>query len=46
VRWASALLAWIVAGAAIAQTDYPARAVRIVVPSLPGGGTDIVARAG
>jgi len=44
VRWASALLAWIVAGAAIAQTDYPARAVRIVVPSLPGGGTDIVAR--
>jgi len=44
VRWASVLLAWIVAGAAIAQTDYPARAVRIVVPSLPGGGTDIVAR--
>jgi tripartite-type tricarboxylate transporter receptor subunit TctC len=35
---------WIVAGAAIAQSDYPARAVRIVVPSLPGGGTDIVAR--
>jgi len=44
VRWASVLLAWIVAGAAIAQSDYPARAVRIVVPSLPGGGTDIVAR--
>jgi len=43
VRWASVLLAWI-AGAAIAQSDYPARAVRIVVPSLPGGGTDIVAR--
>ena len=44
MRWASALLAWIVAGAAIAQTDSPARAVRIVVPSRPGGGTDIVAR--
>ena len=44
MRWASVLLVWIVAGAAIAQSDYPARAVRIVVPSLPGGGTDIVAR--
>ena len=44
MRWASVLLAWVVAGAAIAQSDYPARTVRIVVPSLPGGGTDIVAR--
>jgi len=30
--------------AACAQADYPNRTVRIVVPSQPGGGTDIVAR--
>jgi len=43
VRWARFFLVlWTVS--AFAQVDYPSRAVRIVVPSPPGGGTDIVGR--
>jgi tripartite-type tricarboxylate transporter receptor subunit TctC len=42
MRWASLVLVfW--ACAALAQ-DYPSRPVRIIVPSPPAGGTDIVGR--
>lgn len=43
-RIACAALAVVAAGAAVAQGSYPAKPVRLVVPSSAGGGTDIVAR--
>ena len=45
-----ALLCGLLAGyaawpaAVYAQADYPRKAVRLIVPSAPGGGTDLVAR--
>ena len=43
--WARALLvAFAFLGNANAQSDYPARPVKVIVPSPPGGGTDILAR--
>jgi tripartite-type tricarboxylate transporter receptor subunit TctC len=44
MRWVSALVLCLLAGQAAAQADYPSRPVRIIVPSPPSGGTDIVAR--
>jgi len=44
MRWASALALALAIGSAAAQSDYPVRPVRIIVPSPPSGGTDIVAR--
>src|SRR3954470_20961660 len=43
MRWVRFLL-FFCACQALAQGDYPSRAVRIIVPSPPAGGTDIVGR--
>jgi tripartite-type tricarboxylate transporter receptor subunit TctC len=46
MRWASATLVvlCLLAGEAVAQADWPSRPVRIIVPSPPSGGTDIIGR--
>ena len=45
MQWVKALVvAFLFLGNANAQTDYPIRPVKVIVPSPPGGGTDILAR--
>lgn len=39
-----AALAAATSGASVAQMEYPNRPVRVIVPSSPGGGTDILTR--
>ena len=41
---ALALAAWTLPSAAQAQSNYPDKPIRFVVPYPPGGGTDVVAR--
>jgi tripartite-type tricarboxylate transporter receptor subunit TctC len=41
---AAAALSLFCTQSAIAQTDYPNRALTLIVPFAPGGGTDIQAR--
>ena len=44
VRTVLVAAAFAIAGNAFAQSDYPNRPVRIVVPTTPSGGSDLVAR--
>ena len=46
INWAGLLLSCMTAGTAAAQTPtaYPAKTIRMIVPSAPGSGPDIMAR--
>ena len=39
-----AAMLFIASGVALAQTDYPTKAVKVIVPFPPGGTSDVMAR--
>lgn len=43
-RYFTALLMLMVAAAAMGQTQYPVKPIRMIIPYPPGGGTDILGR--
>jgi len=42
--WTLLLLAWLAPALALAQADFPSRAIKIIVPLAPGGTADILPR--
>jgi len=42
--WSLLLLAWLAPALAIAQADFPTRAIKIIVPLAPGGTADLLPR--
>jgi tripartite-type tricarboxylate transporter receptor subunit TctC len=42
--WSLLLLAWLAPALALAQADYPNRAIKIIVPLAPGGTADMLPR--